>query len=270
MKFIVASVFAMLLLLSTNIHANNDPLVQLNNLYQTLLSDYVAQGEKNDKSANMVDFAGIRKDPRLNELAELLQSFPRNSLDSHQKKVAFYLNAYNILSIVKVAENWPLKRLKSLGSFLKPVWTQPAGVVCGEQMTLRQLEHGILRGLGEPRIHFALNCASMSCPDLRPEPYQASKLEEQLNEQVKVFMSQDGKGMRIKGDGKVKLSSIFNWFADDFIVLGGVGNYIQQFLPESEKAWKIVGYLNYDWDVTAHLTGAEIREIKRRARLAKR
>lgn len=274
MRFFGSAVLGLWLLyaafFSAHVYASNDPQLQLNKLYQTLLDEYASPGKKNSKSAMMVDYAAIRKDERLTVLVGLLQDFPRDRLDNQQKKVAFYLNAYNILSIVKVADNWPLKRLKSLGSFLKPVWTQPAGVVCGEKITLRKLEHEILRSLGEPRIHFALNCASMSCPDLRREPYEASKLEEQLHEQAKVFMSQDGKGMRIKGDGKVKLSSIFNWFAEDFTPVGGVENYIQQFLPESEKTWEVVGYLNYDWDVTALLSAAEKRELRRRARLAKR
>jgi len=264
MKYLSILVLAFLLPFGSASSAQDEQLIQLNALYQALLDDYVAPAHKNGLSANMVNFAEIRKDERLNDLMTLLQDYPRKKLDTKAKQVAFYLNAYNILSITKVADNWPLRRLKSLGNFFKPVWTHPAGKVCGEKMTLRILERDILRKLDEPRIHFALNCASMSCPNLRLEPYEEGTLDEQLEDQLRKFMQQDGKGMLIKKQGQVKLSKIFEWFADDFEMMGGVEKLIQSYLPESDKPWEIVGYLNYDWDVTGHLTSAEKRKIKRR------
>jgi len=264
MKYLFILVLAFLLPFSSASSAQDSQLTQLNALYQSLLDDYVAPGHKNDLPANMVNFAEIRKDKRLNDLMTLLQDYPRKKLDTQAKQVAFYLNAYNILSITKVADNWPLKRLKSLGNFFKPVWTHSAGKVCGKKMTLRILERDILRKLDEPRIHFALNCASMSCPNLRLEPYQADILDQQLEDQIQKFMQQDGKGMLVKKQGQVKLSKIFEWFSDDFESVGGVETLIQAYLPESSKSWEIVGYLNYDWDVTGHLTSAEKRKIKHR------
>jgi len=252
-----------LLLLSRVSLAQDLALTELNTLYQALLNDYVTPGEKNGLTANMVNYAEIRHDDRLNDLMTRLQNYPLENLDTKPKKTAFYLNAYNILSITKVADNWPLKRLKSLGSIFKPVWTHPAGKVCGEKMTLRILERDILQQLGEPRIHFALNCASMSCPNLRLEPYDADILEFQLEDQLKTFMKQKGKGMQVVGDGQVKLSKIFEWFDEDFEQIGGVSNLIQAYLPSSEKPWEIKGYLDYDWDVTCHLSGSEKRKVKR-------
>jgi hypothetical protein len=266
-KFLYAVILGLLLasmLLASRVSLAQDlALNELNTLYQALLTDYVSPGEKNGLSANMVNYGDIRNDERLNKLMTRLQNYPLESLDTKQKKTAFYLNAYNILSITKVADNWPLAKLKSLGSFLKPVWTHPAGKVCGEKMTLRILERDILMQLNEPRVHFALNCASMSCPNLRLEPYKADILEFQLDDQVKAFMSQEGKGMLMVSDGKVKLSKIFEWFGDDFEPLGGVSDFIQAYLPSSDKPWEITGYLNYDWDVTCILSGSEKRKIKR-------
>jgi len=266
-KLLYAVVFFLSLislsLLSRVSLAQDLALTELNTLYQDLLNDYVSPGEKNGLTANMVNYAEIRKDDRLNDLMTRLQNYPLENLDTKQKKTAFYLNAYNILSITKVADNWPLKRLKSLGSFFKPVWTHPAGQVCGEKMTLRILERDILQQLGEPRIHFALNCASMGCPNLRLEPYRADSLEFQLEDQLKEFMKQEGKGMQVVGDGQVKLSKIFEWFDDDFEQIGGVSNLIQPYLPSSDKPWEITGYLDYDWDVTCNLSNSEKRKVKR-------
>ena len=259
---IVLSLLSMLLMSRVSM-AQDLAINELNGLYQTLLDDYVAPGEKNGLTANMVNYADIRHDDRLNKLMTLLQNYPAEKLDTPSKRTAFYLNAYNILSITKVADNWPLGKLKSLGSFFKPVWTHPAGKVCGEKMTLRILEHDILRQLDEPRVHFALNCASMSCPDLRLEPYRAEVLEVQLEDQLKIFMKQAGKGALIVGEGQIKLSKIFKWFEEDFEKVGGVTQFIQAYLPPTDKAWEITGYLEYDWDVTCHLTGSEKRKTKR-------
>jgi hypothetical protein len=130
-KFLYAVILGLLLasmLLASRVSLAQDlALNELNTLYQALLTDYVSPGEKNGLSANMVNYGDIRNDERLNKLMTRLQNYPLESLDTKQKKTAFYLNAYNILSITKVADNWPLAKLKSLGSFLKPVWTHPAG-----------------------------------------------------------------------------------------------------------------------------------------------
>lgn len=243
-------------------YSNEDPALRsINETYQSVLSDYVSVGSKNDLPANMVDYEAIKDDPRLKSLLLLLEDYPEEQLDTRAKKIAFYLNAYNILAIAKVAEHWPLERLKSLGSFFKPVWAHPAGQVCGEQTTLRKLEHEILRKLDEPRVHFAINCASMSCPDLRNEPYYAEKLDEQLEEQTKKFLSQEGKGRRIKGN-QVRLSMIFKWFEEDFDSVGGVLAFVSPYLPPG-STWEIAGYLTYDWKVNDHLSGAELMRIKR-------
>ena len=251
------------LVFSGQMQANqNDELERINVLYQSLLTDYVTVDEKNGLPANMMDYAGIKADERLPRLLMAIQAYPKSLLDTNDRKIAFYLNAYNILAAAKVSEHWPLFKLRSLGNYFKPVWTHPAGEVCGDKMTLRKLEHEILRKLGEPRIHFALNCASVSCPDLRQEPYEATKLEQQLSEQTQIFLTQKGKGMTIKGS-ELTLSPIFNWFSEDFEPEGGVLAFIKPFLPEAEHAWKIDGYFDYDWAVNDHLTGSERTKIKR-------
>jgi len=241
--------------------SSDSELTEFNALYQTFLNDHVKPGKKNGLSANMVDYAGVKKDARLGRLLSQLNAYPKERLDSTSKTIAFYLNAYNILAIDKVAKHWPLFKLKSLGSYFKPVWAHPAGEVCGEPVTLRSLEHEILRKQGEPRIHFALNCASMSCPDLRLEPYMAEKLEAQLQDQTRIFFSQN-KGVVVSVE-KLRLSKIFYWFEEDFEEDGGVLAFVTDYLPAVEKNWKIEGYLDYDWAVNDELSGAELMRIKR-------
>jgi len=258
---IVVALALSLLCVSAAYAEPDQELQAINASYKALLDAYVMPGNKNDRPANMVDYDAVRNDPRLPQLQALLKDYPKARLDTREKKIAFYLNAYNILAIAKVTQHWPIERLKSLGTYFKPVWTHPVGEVCGDEMTLRILEHDILRKLNEPRIHFALNCASMSCPDLRAEPYVVEKLEQQLQEQTQIFLTQDGKGLKIEGN-QIKLSSIFDWFEEDFADHGGVMGFIRPYLPERDD-WEIAGYLYYDWSVNDHLSGSELMKIKR-------
>lgn len=241
-------------------------LSEFNQLYQEFLNDHLEPGSKAGLPANLIDYPSVKEDPRITELIDSLEHYPKDRLVSNEQKIAFYLNAYNILAIDKVAKNWPLFRLRSLGNFIKPVWTHPVPDVCGEKMTLRKLEHEILRKLGDPRIHFALNCASMSCPDLRAEPYEASKIEQQLEEQTKKFLAQQGKGYEIVGDAEIKLSPLFDWFEADFKSVGGESYYVNKYLPKSDKPWKIVGYLEYNWDVNCHLSASDKRRLTKKRR----
>ena len=109
--------------------------------------------------------------------------------------------------------------------------------------------------MGEPRIHVAIVCASVSCPDLRGEAYTAAKLDDQLNDQMKLFLENAEKGLRVDTKkGRVYLSSIFKWFKEDFEAKGGVRKYLAPYALASGKAAlknsKLsVYYLDYDWDL---------------------
>jgi len=105
-----------------------------------------------------------------------------------------------------------------------------------------------LRKMAEPRIHFAIVCASVSCPDLRYEAYQAEHLDAQLNEQAASFLSNTGKGAQLL-HGELSLSSIFKWFSDDFDQVGGVLSFVKKHSVIQVK--EISDYLDYDWSLNA-------------------
>ena len=240
-----------------------NPDEKLKALYSDILEDYVYDGWKRGKSAQFVDYGSLESDSRWDELITLLANYPENTLNNPDKRKAFYINAYNILSINMVLEHWPLESLKDLGNVLQPVWTHNAGVVAGEEVTLRYLEHGVLRQTGDPRIHVAINCASMSCPDLRREPYVAADLDAQLNDQVRRFLSQENKGAIISEDGKtIHLSSIFGWFEEDFQSVGGVEAFVERHLPEVQNADDFIADIPYDWGINAEFSGAELAQLR--------
>jgi len=157
------------------------------------------------------------------------------------------LNAYNIMAIHKVLSAWPVQSIRDEGGLFSPVWKQHAGVVAGKMRTLDEIEHHILRPMHEPLMHVAIVCASVSCPDLRMEPYRASVLGQQLRDQAVMFLNNPQKGLRVDTDG-VHLSKIFDWFAEDF---SDVRAWIRHFHPALPAHAKIAGYMPYDWHINA-------------------
>ena len=160
-----------------------------------------------------------------------------------------------MLAIDVVLRSYPLDSIKDAGSLLRPVWKRPAGTVAGRSVTLDEIEHQVLRPLGEPRIHAAIVCASVSCPSLRREAYRGERLEAQLEDALRRFLADPSKGSRLEAEaGVLRLSAIFDWFAGDFEARGGVRAYLAPRLPEaSARALRERGaslalrYFDYDW-----------------------
>jgi len=218
-------------------------------LYAEVLATHVAPGERNGVRLNLVDYAALQSDPRFAQVVDQVQAWPLAQLATPEERLAFHINAYNILALQTVAAHWPLDSIKDAGSLLKPVWKRPAGRLGGQTVSLDDIEHGVLRKLGEPRMHLAIVCASVSCPDLRVEPYTAERLDAQLDDQVKSFLANEGKGLRVDGD-TAHVSKIFDWFGEDFDAQGGVEAFIRQHHPLAEGV-AVDADIDYDWSVNA-------------------
>lgn len=196
---------------------------------------------------------------------------------SRADKLAFWINAYNALTVKAVLDHYPiqpsfpasLRYPKNSIRQIPGVWDELKFLVMGRGMTLDDIEHKTLRRqFREPRAHMALVCASVGCPPLRGEAYTASKLEAQLDDQARRFLAALSTLRIDRGASRVYLSPIFKWFGEDFIaayapdkgfegrppaeraVLGFVGRYIgdrdARFLREEKYAVK---YLDYDWSL---------------------
>ena len=216
--------------------------------YQAVL-DHVKPGLKNGVSLMQADYPAIKASGSLDKAYQEISAFNPNRLATREEKLAFYINAYNLLALKMVADHWPLESIKDVGSLLSPVWDKPAGELGGKTVTLGDVEHKILRPIGEPRIHLAIVCASVSCPDLRNEPYKAAKLNTQLDDQAKRFLDNPGKGLKIENDA-IRASQIFDWFEKDFAAEGGVTAFIKRYkngLPDL----KIKPDIAYDWAVNS-------------------
>ncbi len=220
-----------------------------------LIKKHVSLKKVDGVMINAVNYKNLKNDGEFEKLVSRLNSVREDSLKTRDEKLAFWINTYNILAAKMVADRFPIKSIKDAGSFFSSVWKKSAGHVAGKERTLNEIEHEILRKMDEPRIHVAIVCASVSCPDLRLEAFKADSLNEQLNDQMKRFLQSSEKGMRIdKKDNRVYLSSIFKWFKGDFESRGGVLKFVSKFVsPEVAKELADsridVSYLDYNWNV---------------------
>ncbi|GJL77465.1 MAG: hypothetical protein NPINA01_04540 [Nitrospinaceae bacterium] len=223
--------------------------------WDVLLKKYVGTTTVHGVTLNAFPYKDLKGDPGFQKVVDQLKSASVQDLTTREQKLSFWINVYNILAAKVVVDNYPVESINDVGSIFKRVWKRPAGVVDGKMRTLDEVEHEILRKMGDPRIHVAIVCASVSCPDIRKEAYTAERLDEQLDDQVRKFLENVEKGMKIDEKRKrVYLSSIFKWFEEDFESQGGVISFVSRYAPPSKKEGlqkfgKNVKYLDYDWDL---------------------
>ena len=140
--------------------------------------------------------------------------------------MAYWINAYNAFTIKLILNNWPVNNIKNIGN--ESPWDIEFIKIEDQTYNLNAIEHKILRKkFNDPRIHFAVNCASVSCPKLLNEAYNANKLDQQLTSRAKDFINKTSKNI-IK-ENKIIISNIFKWYKEDFIQKGTLIDYINQY-----------------------------------------
>lgn len=204
----------------------------------------------------LVDYRGFIKDKT--ELEAYLQKVSDNPpplSSSNNDKIAYWLNAYNAFTIKLIIDHYPVKSIKDLGGkhqviFINTPWDRKFFKIGGKTMTLNRIEHRILRrDFTEPRIHFALNCASLSCPKLRREAYDGSKLDEQLTNQAREFLKDTSRN-QVREDPP-QLSAIFNFYGKDMTKWSGKSliSFINQYSPSMLKENVKAEYMDYNWNL---------------------
>ena len=198
-------------------------------------------------SDGKVDYAGIAQNR--SQIDKLYQQIGEMSLkgSSDAEKKAFHINAYNLITIHQIAEHYPVKSPMDVKGF----FDQKKHTVAGEQFTLNELEkQKLLEPYQDPRIHFVLVCAAVSCPPLADFAYQADKLDKQLNEKTHQALNSDS-FVRVKKDQKkVELSKIFDWYQSDFTrdspsLIAYVNQYRDQKIPSNYQ----MSHYEYDWSL---------------------
>jgi len=217
-----------------------------NSIYTDLLERYVHNG--------MVDYRGLKQEEaRLDEYLRLLENTDIARLD-RDETYAFYVNAYNAWTLKVILAAYPdIQSIRELGVFSTGPWKKKIVRVDDRVMSLDDVEHGILRkAYKDPRVHFAVNCASKSCPPLISEPYRGDILDQQLDAATRDFLN-DPRYNYLQGD-TLYVSRIFKWYGGDFpdgvlpfILAYARGDFKQQL--EERKDRIRIKYLDYDWSL---------------------
>jgi hypothetical protein len=228
--------------------------------YAQVLTQYV-----NDKGE--VDYQSLQQNRQpLDNFHQLVATLSPAVYESwtENEQIAFWVNIYNSLTLEAIIDNYPTESIRDIPG----VWKRLRFPVMGQELTLDEIEHEILRKqFDEARIHMGIVCASIGCPLLRREPFMGEKLEQQLDEQTLEFLAYERNFKIDKDENKVYLSSIFKWFGEDFesqyaaqdqftgrdkerAVLNFVSQYLdpqnQTYLTQGEYQ---IGYSNYDWSL---------------------
>ncbi len=234
--------------------------------WQALLTQHVSP--INDGHSSQVNYAGMKTDhAKLTAYLTALGKVDKQTFEQWPapQQLSFLINAYNAWTVELILTAYPdIKSIKDLGSFFSSPWSKKFIVLLGETRSLDNIEHELIRGdnkYGDPRIHFAVNCASIGCPALREEAYTAEKLEQQLEQQTVRFLSDKTRNRFNKAE--MELSSIFKWYQEDFSLGFRASDSLSAFIllyaeslgltPEQQallKAKKMdVDYLPYDWQL---------------------
>lgn len=207
------------------------------------------------KPSGLVDYKGFIKDKaKLEQYLKLIsENAPDRKTWSKNQQLAYWINAYNAFTVKLIVDNYPTQSIRDLGPklkipLIKDVWHYKFFKIGGVESSLDEIEHSILRKeFDEPRIHFAINCASVSCPPLLNEAFMAEKLEGQLQKVAVAFIN-DPTRNKITPD-KVQISSIFSWFQGDFTKKGSLIDFLNQYSKVKIKSNAKVSHLDYNWDL---------------------
>jgi hypothetical protein len=197
-----------------------------------------------------VNYSGVQASPDFKRYVDALAAPVK--LESKADKFVYYMNAYNALAMQGIIDGLsPSGFLGRQRYFKSKDWK-----LAGEEITLYNLEHKILRPLGDARLHFSIVCASRSCPKIRSEAYSAAKLDAQMEDNARRFINDPTRNRFNKDKKTAEISEIFKWFAEDFNAsAGSVQKYLAKYVTDPDIAKALaaeqfkVSYLDYNWNL---------------------
>ena len=205
-------------------------------LLNSLLQKYVT-------SAGSVNYSGLKQDEKSLDryLNELSKSIPDNS-SNRNESLAYWVNAYNAFTLKLIIDNYPLKSITELNSG-KP-WDVKWITLGNKKYSLNNIENDIIRPVyKDARIHFALNCAAISCPPLLNKAFNSYNIEELLDTQTRNFINSQANDL---GSTKIKVSKVFEWYKKDF---GDVTTFINKYSKTKINNNALISYKEYNWNL---------------------
>lgn len=198
---------------------------------------------------------------KLNAYLHSLSSISAKQFDQwgQAQRLAFLINAYNAFTLKLIVDHYPVDSIKDIGSFFRSPWKIKFFTLLGEETHLDHIEHELIRGrdYAEPRIHFALVCASVGCPKLQAQAYTAERLESMLQDAASTFLRDTTRNRYDAAGNTLYLSSIFKWYGEDFAVKSGsVEKFVAAYMTnDPQQRQRIVSkevdveFLDYDWSL---------------------
>lgn len=201
----------------------------------------------------LVNYKALKADPKeFNQYLELLSKNPPAARGSKADQMAYWINAYNAYTIKLILEHYPLKSIKDIGSsvqipFVSTPWAAKFFSIGDTKMSLDNIEHGVLRKkFNDPRIHFAVVCASLSCARLRSEAYTGEQLERQLDDQGRDFVNNPAKNK--VGKTTAQLSKYFDWYKGDWNKSGqSVAAWVNKYATIKMDPTAKISFMDYNW-----------------------
>lgn len=201
--------------------------------------------KKNVSAAGNVNYKGFKSDQTaLNAYLTTLKATPPQSTWNRNEKLAYWINVYNAFTVDLVVRNYPVKSITDIGG----PWDIKFIDIDGRTYSLSEIENKVIRPrFNEPRIHFAVNCASVSCPKLLNEAFEPKKLNSQLNKQTKAYIN-DTKENSISAE-KAEISQIFEWYQEDFVKQGTLIAFLNKYSNTQINDDASMGYKEYNWNL---------------------
>ncbi len=205
--------------------------------FDALLKEHVSKD-------GVVNYAGFMKNKTAlrDYITSLGEKMPTQDW-SKEKKLAYWMNAYNAMTVDLILRNYPLESIKDID---KP-WHQRLWKLGDKWYNLDEIEHKILRKMDDPRIHFGINCASFSCPPLLNKAFTSEKVDTQLDVLTKNFINDTSRNTI--SENAVRVSKIFTWFAKDFKKNGSLIDFLNKYAATAISAKAKVRYEDYNWDL---------------------
>ena len=248
MKYLIVVAYSIIIFLGCETNKNNSEQVSSDsgiveikdqNFNHTLWTDLL----QTHVSVNgNVDYRNFKtNNQKLQEYIGLLANNVPNSAWTKEEKLAYWINAYNALTVDLIIRNYPIQSIKDIDD----PWEQRLWKLGNKTYSLEEIEHEILRKMNEPRIHFAIVCASFSCPKLQNKAFTAEGLEAQLTAATKEFLGDTNRNEI--SETSIRISKIFDWFSKDFTENGSLIDFLNQYskvniTPNAKKRYK-----DYNW-----------------------
>ncbi|NRD21749.1 DUF547 domain-containing protein [Winogradskyella litoriviva] len=219
------------------------PPKQLSNFKEVIHNRWNTILQKHVSESGNVDYKAIKNESEFDVYIDYLSETVPDDTWTKDEKLAYWINAYNALTVDLILRHYPVKSIKDI----KDPWDQRLWQFGDTWQNLNDIEHKILRKMDEPRIHFAIVCASISCPKLQNEAFTASNLETQLTTATKEFLNDSTKNELT--EDHIKLSKIFKWFKKDFEQDGDLINLLNQYADVNISSSAKKSFKDYNWNL---------------------